>query len=107
MKRTALLIALAAIALAAVAQPVPGTGPGPGPGPRGMRAGPDTVPGWSLMTPEERKAHQEKMGAMKSRAECSAYMEEHHKLMAERAKQKGTPLKWNGPAGRGCNRLPA
>ena len=110
MKRIGLAAALAALAFAAFAQPPPGTGPGPGPGqgpgPRGFRAGPDSVPGWSLMTPEERKAHQERMASMKTRAECTSAMEEHHKLMAERAREKGAALKWNGPAGRGCSRLP-
>ena len=105
MKRIALAAALAALSFTAFAQPSPGSGPGAGPGPRGFRADAGTVPGWSLMTPEERKAQREKMASVKTRAECVAAMEEHHKLMAERAKEKGVALKWKGAPGRGCNRL--
>ncbi len=53
------------------------------------RMGRMNTPGWSMMTPAERKEHMEKMQGMKSREECMAYMDEHHKMMEERAKAKG------------------
>lgn len=66
-----------------------GMGPGPHMGGGGMRGGPGTTMGWSLMTPEERREHQAKMMSMKSGKECRAYVEQHHRQMAERAKQRG------------------
>jgi hypothetical protein len=47
-----------------------GTGPGAH-GPRG-RAGTDFTPGWAMMTPAERQAHQERMRSMTSAADCNA-----------------------------------
>jgi hypothetical protein len=103
-----LLGALAALSFAAFAQgPGPG-GPGPGPGyggpgyggpgpGRGPRMGAGITPGWALMTPEERRAHQEKMRSLKDPAECEAYMTGHHDLMAARAKERNQALPWNGP----------
>lgn len=87
----------------AAAGPPPGMGPGMGRGPgpgasgpgygpgmgRGWRAGPNNTPGWSMMTPEERTAHQQRMQGMTSRADCTAYMNEHHQQMAARAQQRG------------------
>ena len=64
----------------------PGYGRGMGPG---WRAGPNNTPGWSMMTPEERAAHQQRMQGMTSRADCTAYMNEHHQQMAARAAQRG------------------
>ncbi|HET7525804.1 MAG TPA: hypothetical protein VFK10_07665 [Burkholderiaceae bacterium] len=64
----------------------PASGPGMGPG---WRAGPDNTPGWSMMTPEERAAHQQRMQGMTSHADCTAYMDQHHQQMAARAAQRG------------------
>ena len=71
--------------------PGPGaSGPGYGPGMgRGWRAGPNNTPGWSMMTPEERAAHQQRMQGMTSRADCAAYVNEQHQQMAARAQQRG------------------
>jgi len=96
-------LVLATLALAAgslTAQPGPGAGPGAsapragmGPGHRmGPRFGPGVTPGWSLMTPEERAAHQKTMGAMHGADECHAYMDKHHEQMAERAKAQGQTM---------------
>lgn len=52
------------------------------------RAGRYFTPGWSLMSPEERKEHEEHMGNMKSEEECKSYLAQHHEKMAERAKEK-------------------
>jgi hypothetical protein len=76
----------------------PGMGRGPGPGlgygaasapGRGWRAGPNNTPGWSLMTPDERAAHQQRMNGMTSRSDCMAYQEQHHQEMVARAQQRG------------------
>jgi hypothetical protein len=58
----------------------------------GMRAGPGMTMGWSMMTPQERQAHQARMMGFTSAKECRAYVAEHHKLMAERAKQRGVAM---------------
>ena len=63
--------------------------PGKGPG-YGFNA--DNTRGWTLMTPEERTEHQNKMLAAKTVDECKAVQEEQHKLMEARAKEKGTTL---------------
>jgi hypothetical protein len=60
----------------------PGAGMGPGYGMRGHGYGP------SLLTPEEREAHMNAMHSLKTLDECNAYMAEHQKLVAERAKEK-------------------
>lgn len=95
-------IAAASFALAALAQPYgPGPGPGKGPGPRFNDT---TTPGWSMMTKQERAEHQAKMRGFQSYDECHAYMVEHHKLMEERAREKGKSLRGAGP-GPGCDWL--
>ncbi|HJV51306.1 MAG TPA: hypothetical protein VJ652_07605 [Noviherbaspirillum sp.] len=69
---------------------------GPGGGPRGrmmMRFSDANTPGWSMMTPEERSAHREKMAGVKTVEECRAYHDEHRKLMEARAKERGTALR--------------
>jgi hypothetical protein len=114
MRRILLAAALAA-SLVAVAQPGPppgrgpgygcGAGGGPGAGPGG---GPcfnaQTVPGWAMMTPEERAQHQQRMRSMHGYDECVAYMNQHHGDMQARAKAQGKKLPWNGP-GPGCDYL--
>jgi hypothetical protein len=84
-----------------------GMGPGMGPGGRGMRFefSKDNTPGWSLMTPEERTAHREKMLAAKTLEECKAVQEGHHQQMAARAKEKGQTLP--GPRQNACDRMKA
>lgn len=74
--------------------PGPGMGPGMGPGGRRMggRWGADYTPGWSLMTPQERQEHQARMRAMTSHDDCRTYMEQHHRQMSERAKEKGRAM---------------
>lgn len=91
----------------------PGAGPrasGPGPGPRaasgpgpGMRMGPggqagphgrgrwgsDFTPGWTMMSPKERDEHRARMQGAKSYEECKTLQQQHHELMAARAKERG------------------
>jgi hypothetical protein len=65
----------------------------------------DNTPGWSLMTPEERTAHRDKMMAAKTYEECKAAQEEHHKQMEARAKEKGQALR--GSRQNACERMQA
>jgi hypothetical protein len=84
---------------AALAQPGPGAGAGAGASaPRGGPGGPahmggrwgaDFTSGWSMMTPAERREHQAKMRSMTNYDDCRAYMDQHHRQMADRAKDKG------------------
>ena len=88
-------------AAGAMAQQGAGAGPGPGVGMgAGMGAGPgmaagsvrwgsDDTPGWSMMTEQERKEHQERMRAMKTYEECKAYADQHREQMSARAKERG------------------
>lgn len=50
------------------------------------------VYGWELMTPEERVEHRNKMRNFATVEERDAYRREHHKRMAERAKERGVTL---------------
>lgn len=60
-----------------------------------MRRGPmagygsEYTPGWSMMTPAERDKHRQQMQSVTTAAECQQARDEHHKLMAERAKERG------------------
>lgn len=42
-----------------------------------------------MMTPAERQAHHDRMVGFNSYEECRAYMDEHHKDMVTRAKERG------------------
>lgn len=97
----------AALAIPGLAQPGPGMGggmQGAGPG-MGMRFNQDNTAGWSLMTSEERRAHQSKMMSAKSYDECKAMQDEQHKAMEARAKEKGLVLP--APRQNGCDRMQA
>ena len=68
----------------------PGKGAGMGPGARrGGMYGPKYTPGWSMMTEAERTEHRTKMQSFTHKADCQAYVAEHHAQMAERMKQQG------------------
>ncbi len=98
----------AALAAPVLAQPGPGGGMGPGMGPGGgmrYQFNKENTPGWSLMTPEERAAHREKMLAAKSYEECKAAQEEHHRQMEARAREKGQTLP--APRVNACERMKA
>lgn len=109
--RTAFVFAAAALAAAAVCAQTPapaapasapaagmgpgmggGMGPGGGRGPGAGRWGQGVTPGWALMTPAERTAHQTKMRSMTTRADCRAYVEQHHAEMAARATERGVAV---------------
>jgi len=76
----------------------PGMGPGMGGGPRHgmgpgmMRYNQRNTAGWSLMTPEERTAHRDKMRSLKTYDECKTVQSSQHALMETRAKEKGVTL---------------
>lgn len=111
--RHALVFAAAALAAAAAfaqtpapagaaSAPVQGAGPGMGgamgggmglgAGRGAARWGQGVTPGWALMTPEERTAHQAKMRSTTTHADCRAYVEQHHAEMAARAKERGVAV---------------
>ncbi|MFZ2308906.1 MAG: hypothetical protein WAW73_09930 [Rhodoferax sp.] len=110
----------AALTATVMAQPGPGMGGGAGPGAgmqgagpgsgpmgpggrgmRGMRFDKNNTPGWTLMTAEERTAHQAKMRAVKTYDECKLMQAEQHTAMEARAKEKGVTL--NAPGRNGCD----
>ena len=100
----------ATLSASVLAQPGPGMGPGMGgmgPGGKGMqyRFNKDNTPGWSLMTPEERTAHHDKMMAAKTYDDCKAAQAEQHKQMEERAKAQGKTLR--GPRQNACDNMKA
>lgn len=111
------LIALlgAAFATPLLAQPGPGWGMmgggmGMGMGGMGMGGGPgmrfaQNNGVWSLMTPEERIANQNKMRAVKTYDECKLVQTEQRTLMESRAKEKGLNLPT--PRQDGCDNMKA
>ena len=56
----------------------------------GMRGGSGDTMGWSLMTPEERRQHHAKMMSFTHAKECRAYVDEHRRMMLDRAKKRGS-----------------
>jgi hypothetical protein len=95
------------LALPASGQPGPGAGSGQsatGKGP-GFRFNKDNTYGWSLMTPEERNAHRQKMLSAKTYDECKGAQTEHHASMEARAKSKVVTLA--PPRQNVCDRMKA
>lgn len=66
-----------------------GMGMGPGGGRGAARWGSDFTPGWSLMTPQERNEHRDRMRSAKTYEDCKSYQDQHHEQMAARAKERG------------------
>ena len=56
--------------------------------------------GWELMSAKERDEHRQKMLGLKTEEERTAYRLEHHKLMQQRAKERGVTIP-DVPAERG------
>ena len=48
--------------------------------------------GWQLMTPAERTEHQIKLRSFNDYNACKEYVDDHHKKMEERAKEKGVAV---------------
>lgn len=76
---------------------------GPGKGRYAIGAG--NTPGWTLMTPDERNTHRQKMWSFKTYDECKAFQAEHHMAMEARAKDQGKTLP--APGANACDRMQA
>lgn len=83
-------------------------GPMQGQGPMSGRGlyGSNYTAGWALMTTEERAEHRKQMRAAKTYDECRKVMDDHHKLMDERAKEKGAAAPLPRPRRDSCQELP-
>lgn len=68
-------------------------------------AGADNTPGWSMMSPQEQRAHRERMQSFRHYGECAAYRDRHRHEMAARAAQRhsATPI---GASRDACEGLP-
>jgi hypothetical protein len=77
----------------------------PGPGGGRYAFSGNNTPGWSLMSADERSAHQQKMWSFKTYDECKTYQAEHHQLMESRAKEQGKTLP--APRANACDRMKA
>lgn len=94
-----ILAAGAAVAQQGTPPANPGAGPVPrmGPRPMGPQVGPDFTPGWPMMSRAERDAHRQQMMGATNAEECRRLRDEHLKLMAGRARERGMG---NMPIGR-------
>jgi hypothetical protein len=59
------------------------------------RATEENTRGWQLMTPQERIEHQARIRSFETLEACRAYQLEHHQLMLQRARAKGSALPAN------------
>jgi hypothetical protein len=59
----------------------------------GMRFNQDNVPGWTLMTVDERNAHRAALQHLKTYEECKAYMQKFRARIEERARAQGKTLR--------------
>jgi hypothetical protein len=53
---------------------------------------PKMMYGWELMTVKEREEHRQKMRSLKTEEERTAYRQEHHEKMQQRAKEQGVTI---------------
>ena len=83
MRTSARWLALALLSIA-IANPAFASGP--------WRASEDNIRGWQLMSPQERIRHQARIRGFTRYEDCHAYQSEHHRLMAERAQERGLRL---------------
>jgi hypothetical protein len=67
--------------------------------------GPGNTPGWSLMSPQERQQHHQRLKAMKTRRECEQFVQDHHREMMARAQQRHRPEP-HAPHDNPCQELP-
>jgi hypothetical protein len=51
--------------------------------------GRDFTPGWAMMSAQERDEHHKRLQEARTPEECRAVMDEHRKLMEQRAKDRG------------------
>ena len=76
-------LAFAALALSAAGASFSQQGTPPGP-----RVGRDFTPGWAMMSPQERDDFHQRLRAATTRAECRKLMDEHRKMMDDRARDR-------------------
>lgn len=67
------------------------------------RAHEGNSPGWRYLSPAERVEHQRRLRSFTSLAACKAYLAQHHRLIAERARRAGQA--WTPHAPDTCDRL--
>lgn len=108
MKPVILVFLLACAVASGTATAEPGTPARAGSGPTGggrPEAGAEDTPGWSMMSPQEQRAHRERMRAFRQYGECAAYRDRHRHEMAVRAAQRhsATPI---GASRDACEGLP-
>lgn len=60
------------------------------------RATAENTRGWRFMTSSERIEHQARIRSFKTLDECRAYQAEHHRLMEQRARERGMALPGRG-----------
>ena len=87
MKQQVLKSVLTAICLLLAAE-AGGRGP--------WRANAENTRGWQFMTPEERIEHQSRVRGFNTLEECRAYQKVHHKLMEDRAMERGEAMPSGG-----------
>jgi len=63
-----------------------------GPRHRSWNCNQQNTAGWQLMTPAERTEHQAKLSSFTEYNACKEYVDEHHKKMEARAKEKGVAV---------------
>lgn len=63
----------------------------------------NNVPGWTLMTVDERNAHKEALEKLKTYEECKAYIAAFREKMEARAREQGKTLR--GPRHFVCDQL--
>ena len=56
------------------------------------RAGPRHTPGWSMMSEQERMQHREQLRGARHAEDCQRIMQEHQRLMQQRATERGAPM---------------
>ena len=67
----------------------------------------EQVYGWQLMTQQERNEYQQKMRSLNTNEAREQYRLEHHKMMQERAKERGVTLpEMPAPHGQGSGMGP-
>lgn len=63
------------------------------PAPGRWHTGPRYTPGWAMMSEQERAQHHAQMQAAQSPEECQRLLEEHRRLMEQRAAERRMPMR--------------
>lgn len=54
-------------------------------------------PGWRWLSPAERVEHQRRIRELATVADCKAYLDRHHRLLADRARKAGETFTARSP----------